>query len=179
MGLVLRELDRLREAWAESRVHPLLGPASLHVPLLAGGRQLFIYAAECTADVECRTVPGQTATEVEAELRAAVAAVPPADGLQDEVETVLWRPAYEIEADRPIVEVVRDAAEKVRGEAPRLVSHGWWEDSAILGEAGIDTVILGPTGEGLHTEEEWVSADSVVDLAAILHESIVSHCGRA
>jgi acetylornithine deacetylase len=38
-------------------------------------------------------------------------------------------------------------------------------DSGILVESGIPCVVLGPTGDGLHTADEWVDLASV-DLCA-------------
>lgn len=178
MGHILVELDRLRSRWAESHRHPLLGPATLHVPRISGGRQLFIYADECTVEVECRTVPGLSRSEVLGELEALVARLE--DEIADfrgSVEPSLWRSPYEIDPDRPIVQAVLTAARDVRPEPVRTISHPWWEDSGLLGDAGIDAVVLGPKGHGLHTEEEWVDAQSVVDLGEILYRSIQAYCG--
>lgn len=177
MGLALAELDRLRERWGSQHQHARLGSPTLHVPLIRGGRGLYMYAEECSADLECRTVPGQSADAVLGELRAALSGL--AEGVDDfagTVEPVLWRSPYEIDPDRPIVRAARDAVELVRGEPAALIGHPWWEDSGILGDAGIDTVILGPRGDGLHTDEEWVDADSVVALAEILRRTAVSYC---
>jgi acetylornithine deacetylase len=38
----------------------------------------------------------------------------------------------------------------------------FWTDAAILGDAGIPSILFGPTGAGLHSVEEWVDANSVV-----------------
>jgi len=178
MGHVLVALDELRAAWERDHRHALLRPAGLHVPRLSGGRELFRYADECVADLECRTVPGQAAGEVLAELRAVLAQVSGRiAGFGGRVEPVLWRGPYEIDPDRPVVRAVRVAAEAVRREPPRLIGHPWWEDAGLLGEAGIDAVVLGPRGGGLHTDEEWVEADSVIALAEILYRSVSSYCG--
>lgn len=179
MGRLLAELDRLRARWEANHRHQMLGSATLHVPLVRGGRGLFMYADQCVAELECRTVPGQSADDVLRELReVAEHLASRIDGFEASVEPVLWRSAYGIDEDRPIVRSVRAAAARVRGEEPRLIGHPWWEDSGLLGEAGIDAVILGPAGEGLHTEEEWVDADSVVRLAEILYHAAVDYCGR-
>jgi acetylornithine deacetylase len=37
----------------------------------------------------------------------------------------------------------------------------FWTDAAILGAAGIPTVIFGPGGAGLHSTEEYVLLDDV------------------
>jgi acetylornithine deacetylase len=180
MGHALVALDRIRETWHARPPHPLLGTGTLHVPLVAGGRQRFIYADRCTADVECRTVPGQTAGSVQDDLQAALASVADrVDRFDGTVEPVMWRAPWQIDAGRPIVRTVVQAATAVRQSPPQLIGHGWWEDSALLGEAGIEAVVLGPRGGGLHTEQEWVDADSVIDLAEILRRSILLHCGEA
>ena len=38
----------------------------------------------------------------------------------------------------------------------------FWTDAAILGGAGIPSVLFGPTGAGLHGLEEWVEIESVL-----------------
>jgi acetylornithine deacetylase len=177
MGHALAQLDRIKADWRARPPHPLLGTGTLHVPLVAGGRQRFIYAERCTAEVECRTVPGQTAGGVLGDLQAALAAVAGrVDQFDGTVAPVMWRAPWQIDPARPIVRTVMDAATAVRQTPPQLIGHGWWEDSALLGEAGIETVVLGPSGGGLHTEQEWVDCDSVVDLAEILRRSILMHC---
>jgi acetylornithine deacetylase len=40
----------------------------------------------------------------------------------------------------------------------------------------METVLIGPIGQGLHSAEEWVNVQSVVDLAAILVETAVLYC---
>ncbi|MDT8435900.1 MAG: M20/M25/M40 family metallo-hydrolase [Gemmatimonadota bacterium] len=178
MGRVLVALEGLRTRWEKGRSHPLLGAASLHVPMISGGRQLFIYSDECTIDMECRTVPGQSDDEVLAELEAILAKLHEHDPtFRADVEKVLWQPPHEIDPERPIVGTVLRAAESVREEPVHTIGHGWWEDSALLGQAGVDAVVLGPTGGGLHTEEEWVETESVVKLAEILRRSAIEYCG--
>jgi acetylornithine deacetylase len=177
MGQVLAQLERLRRQWQNAEGHPLLGPPSLHVPKIEGGRHLFVYADACTADVECRVVPGQSQDQVQSTLQDIL------DGLAGEfddfdasVEPVMWRGPYQIDVERPLVQTVLTAARSVHPQA-KTIGHSWWEDSALLGEAGIEAVVLGPRGGGLHTEREWADLDSVVQLAEILYESVRTWCG--
>jgi acetylornithine deacetylase len=37
-------------------------------------------------------------------------------------------------------------------------------------------VIIGPEGSGLHTKDEWVDIQSVIDLAGILLHTALSFC---
>lgn len=178
MAQVLVELDRLRQDWSTRHAHPTLGPASLHVPVLSGGRHLFVYADSCHADVECRSIPGQGRDEVHGELQAALdRARQSVVGLEATVEAMMWRPPHEIDPRRPVVRAALAAVEEVTGRAARVAHHAWWEDSGLLGEAGIDAVVLGPTGGGLHAEVEWVDVDSIVHLTEIHRRTAVGYCG--
>ena len=44
----------------------------------------------------------------------------------------------------------------------RAIGMSFWTDAAILGEAGIPSILFGPTGAGLHSIDEWVNAQSVL-----------------
>ncbi|MDX1632528.1 MAG: M20/M25/M40 family metallo-hydrolase, partial [Thermoanaerobaculia bacterium] len=114
MAHLLAELDRLNPWSRDGHHHPLLGSASFHVPRIAGGRQLFVYSDRCTADLVCRTVPGQSQESVLEEIRGIVEAVAErTEAFDASVEPVLWRSPYEIDSDRPIVRVVRETVEDV------------------------------------------------------------------
>ena len=62
------------------------------------------------------------------------------------------------------------------GKQPAHSGQSFWTDAAILARAGIETVLIGPTGGGLHSEEEWVDIQSVMDLTKILAETSISYC---
>ena len=49
-------------------------------------------------------------------------------------------------------------------------------DSALLGAAGIPTVIFGPDGEGAHAIEEWADLDSIERCAAVLLATAEEFC---
>ena len=63
-------------------------------------------------------------------------------------------PAASIPAD-----LTRAAASA--GIAAARVGMTFWTDAAILGGAGIPTVLFGPGGAGLHSTEEYVIVDDV------------------
>lgn len=178
MGHVLVALDALRQQWQAQHQQALLGSANLHVPLLSGGRQLFMYADECVAELECRTVPGQSLPQVRDELQQIFDMLRDrVTGFDGDIETVMWRAPYAIDVQRPIVQAVLAATGDVCGQPARVIGHGWWEESGLLGAAGIASVVLGPRGGGLHSDEEWVDAESVIDLAQILYTTICDFCG--
>lgn len=180
MGRVLVELEKLSRELLTRPPHPLLGPPSLHVPLIQGGTSQSVYSAFCRIELERRILPGERVADVTAEIQAIVDQLAAADpAFAATVKTFFSRSPYEIDPDARIVRTVRDAARQALGAEPALYGELWWMDSALLAAAGIETVIIGPSGGGIHADEEWVEVDSVVQLARILAQSALSFCGQS
>ena len=179
MARIAVELENLQNRLQGETSHPLLGSPTIHVPLISGGAQLFMYSPRCVMQVERRTLPGETRQAVEREIEDIVADLALRDPtLKAKATLSLWRDAFGTSEDAPIVRAVGKGLEQVLGTAPTYVGHHWWEDSALFAQAGVDTVVIGPVGEGLHAEVEWCDVQSVVDLAAILALSAIAYCGE-
>jgi acetylornithine deacetylase len=177
MGRLLGRLDGLEQALRARPPHPLVGPPSLHAPTLRGGCELSTYAARCVLGIERRTIPGETDAGVQAEIAALIADAAAADpSFQATLRPLLARSSFEVSPDAPIVQAVRAAATRHLGRAPSFIGKPFWMDSAILADAGVETVILGPKGGGAHTAEEWVDLASLADLAAILADAAADYC---
>ena len=166
MGLLMAELYGWSEQLHNEKVHPLCGAASMHLPLVNGGRSLFVYSHECEIHVERRTLPGENREVIEGELRELMEELERRHaGFKASLELVIWRSPYEIETGKSIVKRVTNSLNKATGIQTEIIGHTWWEDSAIFGDAGIETVVLGPIGGGIHEDVEWVELDSVCKLA--------------
>lgn len=172
MGHVLAELRRLETNRLSQHRHQLLGRASVHASLIEGGEGLSTYPSRCVLQVERRTLPGETAADVEAEMLEVLQR-----GGGGRIEVFFFRPAYEVPPDAPIVAAVSSAAMGVLGARPPLVGLGAWMDSAILGAAGIPSVIFGPAGAGAHAVEEYVELESAVRCAEVLAAAALEFCG--
>jgi acetylornithine deacetylase len=156
-GPILTALGELDAALGD-RTHPLLGRGSVHASLIAGGGELSSYPARCALSLERRTLPGESAAGVEAELDALLDARRAADpGLEARRRTLLVREPFEVAQDAEVVAVVRAAATEVLGGPPPIGGASYWADAAFIAAAGIPTVMFGPGGEGAHAAEEWVS----------------------
>lgn len=178
MGRVLSALERLEVSLRTGPAHPLVGPPSVHAARLAGGVGLSTYAERCRLEIERRTVPGETLDAVRGEIERLVAALREADSsLQVQTELLFGRNPWETTPEAPVVRAVTRATSAVLGRQPRFVGDTPWMDSALIAEAGIDTVVLGPVGAGEHSDEEWVDVESVVQLAGILAAAAVDYCG--
>jgi len=177
MGRFLGRLDRLEQELRARPPHPLVGPPSLHAPTLHGGSELSTYAASCRLGIERRTVPGETEAGVRAEIETLIEQTRAADpSFQASVRCLLARNAFEVPPDAPIVSAVRAAATRHLGRSPALIGKPFWMDSAILADAGVETVIIGPNGGGAHTSEEWVDLQSLERLAVILADATMAYC---
>jgi acetylornithine deacetylase len=178
MGRFLGRLDRLEQELRARPPHPLVGPPSLHAPTLRGGGELSTYAASCRLGIERRTVPGETEAGVRGEIETLIEQTRAADpSFQATVRCLLARNAFEVSPDAPIASAVRAAATRQLGRSPALIGKPFWMDSAILADAGVETVIIGPVGGGAHTSEEWVDLQSLEEVAAILADSAAEYCG--
>lgn len=180
MGRVLAEIARLDAEVFPRRQHPLVGRPSLHASTIAGGDGLSTYPSACTLEVERRMLPDETVEDVTREMNDVLHRA--ADGgraFRGTCDVFFHRPGYEIGAGAPVVTAVRDAAARTLGRQPRLTGSWPWLDSAILGRAGIPTVIIGPGGAGAHSVEEYVDLDSVAQCAQVLAGAIVEFCGTA
>jgi len=177
MGRVLARLDRLERTLREQEGHRLVGAPSLHAAQIEGGTASSVYAARCRLRVERRTIPGESGDQARAEVQALLDALhADDDSLDARCELAFSRRPFEGAPDAPIAKAVRAGAEAVLGRAPPDVGQTFWTDAALLSEAGTETVVLGPVGEGLHTPEEWVDLDSVVALAEILARTARRYC---
>ena len=178
MGRFLAKLSMLEEALRKQPSHPLLGSASLHAATLAGGTELSAYAARCRLGIERRTLPGEDSQVASAEIRAILEDLEREDPqFKWRLKTLLGRDPFEVRPDCRIVQVVKSAAAEVCDGTPELIGDHPWMDSALLSAAGIETVVIGPSGGGAHSAEEWVDLESVEKLAAILAQSAIQYCG--
>lgn len=177
MGRFLAGLDELEQSLRQRPPHPLAGPPSLHAALLQGGTEISIYADRCTLHVERRTIPGETVPTCTAELQAIIDRLAATDDtFRASVRPYFHRQPLEVDADAAIVQTVAQVTQDKLGAPPPHIGQTYWTDAALLSQAGIDTVIIGPKGHGLHSAEEWIDLNSVDTLAAILAETAVQFC---
>jgi acetylornithine deacetylase len=168
MAPVLAGLRAL-QARLERRTHPLLGPASVHASLIAGGQELSSYPGRCVLSVERRTLPGERVPDVERELAQLLALAHDADArLETELRAGLAREPFEVDPAAPVVEALRAAGAETLGAAPPVVGEPPWMDAAFTAAAGIPTVVFGPGGAGAHAVEEYAELDSVARCADVL-----------
>jgi acetylornithine deacetylase len=161
----------------DEQTHPLLGSGSLHASLISGGQELSSYPERCVLEIERRTLPGESAQDVERELSDLLALAQADDPrLGTELRMGLVRQPFEVDPSAGIVTALRTAAARTLGAEPEIVGHKAWMDAAFIAAAGIPTVVFGPTGEGAHAIEEYVELESVRQVADIVIETAQRFC---
>ncbi len=156
MGRVLAALEALDRRLQAGRAHPLLGAASLHASLISGGREWSSYPDACVLEMERRTLPGESERVALDEVEAILDALRRDDPETEASATVAFgRSPYAIAPDHPLPGILAAAAAGV-GPPAKQVGMSFWTDAAILGAAGIPSVLCGPGGAGLHSTEENV-----------------------
>ena len=177
MGQFMAKLSMLEEALRKRTSHPLLGSASLHGATLAGGTEFSAYAARCRLGIERRTLPGEDPEKAIGDIQTILQHLEREDPqFRSSLTTLLVRDPFEVRPDCSIVEVVKSATEAVCDNSPRLIGDHPWMDAALLSAAGIETVVIGPSGGGAHSSEEWVDLESAIHLAEILARSACAYC---
>jgi len=184
MGNVLTELDDLGQRLPRDKAFysPLAGETihpSLHASLIEGGREWSSYPDRCLLQLERRMIPGESAKDFEAELEDILSRL----AAEDRQFKAQWRITFTRApwqaTEGPLLGALERACSVELGALPRRATGTIWTDAALMQEAGIPAVVLGPKGEGKHAVVEYVEVDSVVTCARILARVAIDFCNQA
>ena len=171
MGRVLHRLEALDRDLQARPSHPLLGTASLHASTVSGGQEMSSYPDRCVLQMERRTLAGEAGNDAAREVADILAALRHEDPeFNGDARLTFARPAYELAPDHRLPHLVATQLAAI-GRPAATVGMSFWTDAAVLGQAGIPTVLFGPGGAGLHGMEEYVTISEVLacrDVLALL-----------
>jgi acetylornithine deacetylase len=176
MGRVLARLEALGQRLQSSPPHPILGTASLHASLINGGRELSTYPDHCSLRMERRTVTGEPENAALMEVEEILRSLKQEDSeFEGTARALFGQPPYQT----PPGHTLPQALENAMGRLGRKTRHSgmtFWTDAAILGKAGIPTVVFGPGGAGLHGLDEYVLVGDVLACRDALIELAREFC---
>ncbi|KAJ5168380.1 uncharacterized protein N7482_003974 [Penicillium canariense] len=165
-GWFLRALDQYQ---AQLPIDDLLGRATLHCGLIRGGEEPSSYPGKCTVTVEFRTVPALTEESILGDLSAMLWTITqdnPGFRYADPRITIS-RPTHKLATDHSLVEKAVECGSAVFGSKPSVQSMPFWCEAALLGQAGIPSIVFGPAGAGLHSKEEWVKVTTLQQMEKV------------
>ena len=178
MAHLLAELDEFHRETLVKRTHPLLGHASLHAGVIAGGSGISTYPGHCTVSLERRTLPGERGADFTKEVETAIARVRSRfPDFAAKVTRGLTQEPNDVPADHPIVVALARTLEAV-GAPASIEGLSCWTDAALLSAAGIPAVCFGPGDIALaHAAEEYVPVVEVARAADVLTDVIRAWSG--
>lgn len=166
----LEELSRIQHDLKARQPDPLLGYASIHGSIIAGGTELSVIASYSRLQWERRTLPGESHQDLNRELERILQAVQNHPGRHKAVARELFvRRPHRVSDDAWILERIKKAS-----PSSAIVGLSFWADSALAAQAGIPSILFGPTGRGAHAVDEWVSLKSLVRVYEVLQKLIES-----
>ena len=136
--------------------------STLNVGTVRGGHNVNAVPAECVVEIDRRTLPGESAEEGAAEMRALLEAAGEPEGSYA-LDFVTGTDGFASPADGPARTAFLRAIGRVTGEAPRDVVAVGASDARYFAGDGIETLTFGPgAAEDGHAANESVP---VADLA--------------
>jgi acetylornithine deacetylase len=179
-AIVLAALRDLREEWQVryASSHPLLRPGDILPTAIRAGEWAATHPGECTFTLLASYLPAQAdaggwGTEVRTEIERRIATAAKSDlWLKEHAPTVTWAdsevPAYEADAEDPLVGATREAAVAV-GAPGELARRTTGFDAPSFARAGIPTIGFGPGSIALaHAPDEYVPVTELVECAQAL-----------
>ncbi|MCM2329666.1 acetylornithine deacetylase [Geopseudomonas sagittaria] len=158
-------------------------PVNFNLGKIQGGDWTSSVASECCIDVRIGFYPGRTReeikTEVEAVLKEAFEQSPHAASSQYEVTYQGFQAeGCVVDMNDPVIRDLEQAHLDVVGsEAARLVFTGTTDARFFNLYGGIPATCYGPVGGSIHGIDEWVSIQSMMEVAAVLAIFMARWCG--
>ncbi len=163
MARVVNLLETKYAAQLRRTRHPLLGPATINVGMIQGGRQPNIVPDHCAIRIDRRTIPGERDARVKREivrfLQEHGERVQLADTKADEPA-----PPLETSPDIPLARAFLDTA----GQR-RAAGVDFFTDAGVLSAAGIPSVVFGPGDIAqAHTADEWLEIRQLEEATSLM-----------
>lgn len=146
---------------------------SLNVGVLNGGESINARARRCTFEVDLRAEAASPLAALTAAARAVLTVEPP---MELDIADLGFRPAGRLAAEHPLAGAAVEALTGV-GIVPRFTAASTDANAAYA--RGIPAVTVGvTTGDGTHTEAEWIDVPPLASGLTALADTIVRFAAR-
>jgi acetylornithine deacetylase len=167
----IRAVDALHAGLA-THLHPLLGPATGNVGLIAGGVQVNFVPDRCALQIDRRLLPGERTADVLATYQAILDRMAADDPSvrAEMISPFLVDEALETPADARATALASAVAGEL-GLAPDPVGVPYGSDASKLSRHGLDCIVFGPGSiDQAHGAVEYVDISQVEQAAEFYRE---------
>ena len=168
MAALLGLIERYASELWTTKMHALLGPATISVGRIEGGTSVNTVPEHCRIEIDRRVLPGEAPDEMPRQLEDFLKRHAPGHIAFQSSAPFLSCPALSPDGSEALRERLGEAIDAVVGKhVVEPVPYG--TDASTLAEAGIPSVVFGPGDIAqAHTCDEWVSLDEVEKAGEIL-----------
>ncbi|MDA7505723.1 M20 family metallopeptidase [Verrucomicrobia bacterium] len=155
MATAVQFLEQDYREQLNRRMHPLLGPATINVGTISGGKQPNIVPDACSISADRRTLPGESNAAIAKEILAALRkrGIKASLDYRRDAEC----PAMETQSDLPWIQKLMGLS---RQKKPLGVDY--FCDAAFIAQNGTPCIVFGPGSiDQAHTADEWISIRSL------------------
>ena len=134
------------------RSHPLLGSPTINIGQINGGHQPNIVPDSCWISIDRRSIPGETAESVFAEIHELLDQHNLAERKLSEIRTV---PCHPLDT-KPEQRLIRDFL-GTTGRT-KVMGVNFFSDASPISQGGTPAILFGPGSiSQAHTDNEWIS----------------------
>lgn len=175
-GKLLALLDNL-----EMGNHPQIGSGSQCVLGIMGGPKEYVIQVPevCEFTINRHIIPGETSETVLQQVQELI------DKLESPAQFLVsvqppYYPPFATDIQTPIVQVFMKAFEKVIGYVPNFsFSRGVCDGNYLSNDAKIPTLVFGPSGQNLHSSNEWADLSQMPKAMEVYLETIFTFMDNA
>ena len=168
--------------------HPLYAHDPTKIPTdvctIHAGNWPSTLPGQCVMEGSLECLPGEDIEQVKAEFRAYLLEAARQDPwMKENPPQIEWFglhfEAGETDLGSPLITGLQDACEQVTGEKPAVLGGGGSDLRLPVLYAGSPSVLFGPSGGAIHSLDEYVEIDSVLEMARIIGRFVLDWCGVA
>ncbi len=143
--------------------HPVVGGPTISVGTIRGGEKVNVIPASCIAEIDRRTIPGETERDVHRQVEQAVElAKEDFPDIDARVEIPAFGHPFEVREDAPVVSQLMNAVGEVQGRVGEMIGFRGSSDARFFAEAGADVAVCGPGDiKVAHTAHESIELDEL------------------
>lgn len=175
MAKVVAALSDHADSIERTIVDPILGPATLSVGRIEGGRSVNVVPDRCSIEIDRRAIPGENPDRCVELARSAIREALTAEEFQALSFDPPWislPPLAPVGTDRAAA-ILTKTVERVTGRTPSVEGAPYGTDAGPLSAAGTPCLVFGPGDIArAHTKNESIELDQVRAASEIYYQFI-------